>query len=289
MRTSVEQRKLMAKLVRVGNPINLVAKWFGVDRRTVSFWSKQDLRTVKDLPRNTVGKISLEIEIAIISMRLTFKWGTARIQQGLINLPEFMINELEVQVQNFHLSRTAINNVLKKHNLNGYSRRKTKSWKFFRAKKPDELWQVDLKEFKFEGKKYYIFVVVDDYSRFILSLNLFDHCPTTNDLTSSLKNLKVKPEKILADNGSQFREQWKKFLDEKMKVEPIFAHPYYPQDKGKVERCIRNLAEEFVNLLSRFRHWINGKMEEWRVWFNEKRFHRGIKDCPSNLYVQLGS
>ncbi|MEK6871749.1 MAG: DDE-type integrase/transposase/recombinase [Nanoarchaeota archaeon] len=218
-------------------------------------------------------------------MRLTFKWGTARIQQGLMNLPEFQLKEMEVCVQNFKLSRTAINNVLKKHKLNGYHCN-GKTWKFFRAKKPKELWQIDLKEFKLEGKKYFILICIEDYSRFILCLHLFDHSPTTNEITSILQKLKIKPEKILSDNGGQFRDQWKNWCIEN-KINPLFAHPYYLQDKGKVERTIRNLAGEFVNLLSKFKHWLDGKMEEWRKWFNDKRFHRGIKYYPSNLYVKL--
>lgn len=278
----------MTKSVKSGNSINLVARVFGVTRQTVWYWKSETINSnFKDLPRAKERKISVDIEIAILYMRLTFKWGTARIQQGLMNLPEFQLEGMEVKIQNFNLSRTAINNVLKKHELNGYRNSDGKIWKFFRAKKPNELWQVDLKEFKLDGKKHYVFVVVDDYSRFILSLNLFGHCPTTKDLTSAMQKLDVKPEKILADNGAQFREQWKEWC-KKSFIDAIFAHPYYPQDKGKVERCIRNLSEEFVNLISKFRHWID-KIEEWRIWFNEKRFHRGIKDCPSNLYVKLGS
>jgi hypothetical protein len=287
MRLSPQERKLMTKSVKNGNPINVVAKVFGVSRTSVWYWSSETLNSnFEDLPRNSgKSKINVEVEIAILFMRLTFKWGTARIQQGLMNLPDFQLEEMEVCVQNFHLSRTSINNILKKHKVNGYQN-KTKTWKFFRAKYANELWQVDLKEFKFEGKKYYIFVVIDDYSRFILLLKLFDHCPTTNELTSALQKLDIKPEGILSDNGGQFREQWKIWCQGN-KINPLFAHPYYPQDKGKVERTIRNLAEEFVNLLSKFKHWINGKLEEWRVWFNDKRFHRGIKDYPSNLYVKL--
>jgi len=276
----------MTKSVKQGNPINVVAKVFGVTRQTVWFWSTETLNSnFEDLQRNKKSKISVEVEIAILYMRLIFEWGTARIQQGLMNLPEFMLNEMEVVVQDFSLSRTSINKVLKKHKLNGYNSEK-KSWKFFRAKYADELWQVDLKEFKLDGKKYYVFVVIDDYSRYILCLNLFDHCPTTKELTSVLQKLNKKPENILSDNGGQFREQWKSWCIEN-KIKPLSSHPYYPQDKGKVERTIRNLAEEFVNLLSKFKHWINGKMEEWRVWFNKERFHRGIKDYPSNLYVKL--
>lgn len=286
MRLSPEERKLMTKSVKQGNPINLVAQVFGVSRTTVWYWKSETLNSnFKDLPRNRQSKVTVEVEIAILFMRLTFKWGTARIQQGLMNLPEFQLQEMEVCIQNFRLSRTAINNVLKKHKINGYHT-DGKTWKFFRAKKPNELWQIDLKEFKFEGKKYYILVCIDDYSRFIVCLHLFDHCPTTNEITSVLQKLSIKPENILSDNGGQFKEQWKSWCKEN-KINSLFAHPYYPQDKGKVERTIRNLAEEFVNLLSKFKHWIQGKMEEWRMWFNDKRFHRGIKDYPSNLYVKL--
>jgi hypothetical protein len=287
MRLNSEQRRLIGVSIKFGIKINLLAKTFSCSRQTIWYWKNQDLRTRFNLPKNVFGKISVDVEIAILNMRMKFKWGTARIQQGLINLPDFMLNEIEVCVQNFNLSRQAINCVLKKHKLNGYYRRKNKSWKFFRAKFVNELWQIDLKEFKFEGKKYYIFVVVDDYSRYILCLELFDHCPTTNELISVLQKLNVKPKKILSDNGNQFKEQWKKWCLEN-KIESIFAHPYYPQDKGKVERTIRNLAEEFVNLILVFHQWLNiGSLEKWRCWFNEKRFHRGIKDYPSNIYVKL--
>lgn len=276
----------MTKSVKQGNPINLVAQVFGVSRTTVWYWSTETLNSnFKDIPRNRQSKITIEVEIAIMYMRLTFKWGTARIQQGLMNLPDFMMEDMEVKVQDFRLSRTSINNVLKKHKLNGYNI-DVKTWKFFRAKYVNELWQVDLKEFKFDGKKYYILVCIDDYSRFILMLRLFDHCPTTKALIDSLDRLEVKPKNILADNGAQFKEQWTKWCREN-KIKPLFAHPYYPQDKGKVERTIRNLAEEFVNLLSKFPKWIKGKLEVWRKWFNEKRYHRGIKDYPINLYVKL--
>lgn len=286
MRLSPEERKLMTKSIKNGNPINVVARIFGVSRTTAWYWSSETLNSnFKDLPRQKESKITVEVEIAILFMRLTFEWGTARIQQGLMNLPDFQLQEMEVKVQNFKLSRTSINKILKKHKLNGYNSN-GKIWKFFRAKYKNELWQVDLKEFKFEGKKYYIFVVIDDFSRYIICLHLFDHCPTTNELTSVLQKLDIKPESILADNGGQFRGQWEEWCKKKW-INPLFAHPYYPQDKGKVERTIRNLAEEFVNLLSKFKHWINGKLEEWRIWFNEKRFHRGIKDYPANLYVKL--
>lgn len=285
MRLNPEQRREIGNAVKKGVNKSILVVIYCVSLATIYFWGKQDLRTnLSDLPRNHKSKISVEVEITILYLRITFNWGTARIQQGLMNLPEFMKEGMEVCVQNFYLSRTSVNNILKKHKLNGY-RRKTKSWKFFRAKFPNELWQLDLKgPFKVEGKKYWILVVIDDYSRYILQLRLFDHMPNIEDITNSIKELikEYKPQKILTDNNP-FGHRWEQWC-KSQKVEAIFAHPYYPQDKGKVERTIRNLAEEFINLLSKFPQWLNGRLEEWRVWHNTKRFHRGIKTYPSLLF-----
>jgi hypothetical protein len=39
-------------------------------------------------------------------------------------------------------------------------------------------------------------------------------------------------------------------------VEPLFAHPYYQQDKEKIGRTTRNVTEEFVDLLRKFPEWL---------------------------------
>ena len=67
-------------------------------------------------------------------------------------------------------------------------------------------------------------------------------------------------------------------------VEPLYAHPSYPQDKGKVERCIQSLNREFVYLLRRFPGWLEGKLERYREGFSRSRYHRGIKAFPADLY-----
>lgn len=290
-RLSPEQRLDLGKLARELIPKKLLMKSFGVSRTTVWYWGKQDLRTRFDINKNGKGKITVEVESTILFMRQTFKWGTARIQNGLVCLPEFQRKEIEITidvcVQHVTLSRQSINEVLRKFGINGY-RRKKKSWKFFRAKYVNELWQLDLKEFKFEGKKYYLLVLIDDYSRFILKLYVFDHKPNIPQVSETIKPLidEHHPIKILTDNNP-FGKAWEEWCREQ-KVEAIFAHPYYPQDKGKVERTIRNITEEYIDLLSAFPKWFNDKcMEEWRSWFNEERYHRGVKARPAELFVKL--
>jgi len=282
MRLSVEARNLIGECVdRVGNK-SLVARVFGVERATVYKWNRRR-KHLKDRKRKQHGKITEEVELAILALRTVFQWGSGRIKQGLQSLPDFMKKALPNFVENVVVSRTSINDVLKKHKLNGY-KKNYKTWKFFRASKKDELWQLDLKgPFDVQGKKYWILVCIDDYSRYMLLSYQQDKDFTTYDITSLLERLPSKPEKILTDHGPQFRKLWEKWCKE-YNIRPIYAHPYYPQDKGKVERTIRNITEEFVNLLRNFPSWINGKLEEYRIWFNEKRFHRGINTVPIVLY-----
>jgi len=201
---------------------------------------------------------------------------------GHYRLPSF-ITEAVRCVQGIRLSRESINNVLARHGINGYPR-EYKRWRFFRAKEPDELWQIDFKgPFTVQGRKYWFLICIDDYSRFLVLAEQFDHEPRTGEVTALLERQRRHPKAVLSDHGSQFRETWKRWCREN-RVEAHYAHPSYPQDKGKVERCIQNLNREFVNHLREFPGWLKGKLREYREWFNHSRFHRGIKALPADLY-----
>ena len=278
----------MVNMIRKGLSKKVVAEIFRVSRVTVWTWCKRakhrGWESFKDLPRRPKrGKITRKIELSIVELRLRFGWGTARIQQALTNLPKFMKEKLNVCVQKVRLSRTSINGVLRCYGMNGYVR-ETKTWKFFRAKREDELWQLDVKgPFRVQGQKYWFLVCVDDYSRYLLVCEQFGHVPTTEEITGLLGELPRKPKKILTDNGGQFKETWERWCRDNG-VEPLFAHPYYPQDKGKVERTIRNVGEEFVDLTRKFPGWLS-KIQEYRRWYNKHRFHRGINTQPAKLYT----
>ena len=70
---------------------------------------------------------------------------------------------------------------------------------------------------------------------------------------------------------------------QEMGIEQLYAHPHYPQDKGKVERSIRTIAEEFIRLLRKFPDWLE-HLAEWVLWYNHRRMHRGIHDIPARVY-----
>jgi IS30 family transposase len=287
VRLSPDIRGAFGKLVQKGLAVTRVAQLFDTTRQTVHRWLKRAKHVGREYYKDEhrqpkLAKVTEEVELCILKLRTTFKWGTARIQQGLYCLPDFMRNSIRC-VQGVRLSRETINNVLARNKQNGYWR-EFKRWKFFRAKAADELWQIDFKgPFSVQGKKYWFLVCIDDYSRFIVSAEQFNHELTTDEVTALLAKQKRLPKAILSDLGSQFKEQWKKWCTEHG-IEAHFAHPSYPQDKGKVERCIQNLNREFVNHLRKFPEWLKGNLRDYREWFNHSRFHRGIKAHPADLY-----
>lgn len=285
-RLKPEQRQLIGKWIKLKVHIKLIAQMLSCSRQTIWYWKNQDLRTRFDIIRTYKGKITIDAEITILFLR-SLGYGCARIKQRLESAPEIELRLTDVYVQGLIVSRQAVYKILKKHKLNGYSnKRNQKAWKFFRALCPNELWQLDLKEFKFEGKKYYFIVCIDDYSRDLLCLQLLDHCPTTKEITSALQKLNIKPKVILTDNGGQFKEQWKLWCREQG-IEVRFAHAYYPQDKGKVERTNRNISEELVNIIIKFHKLLcQEEIETWRIWFNNSRVNLRTKACPESLYVK---
>ena len=287
MRLSPDIRGVFRKLVRKDLTVTRIAQLFDTTRQTVHRWLKRSRHVGREyfkdksrLPKPS--KVTDEVELSILALRNTFKWGPARIQEGLYKLPDF-VKESVYCVQGTRLSRESINNVLSEHGINGYQR-DHKRWKFFRAKEPDDLWQIDFKgPFTVQGKKHWFMVCIDDYSRFLVIAEQFDHQPKTEEVTALLEKQKRHPKAILSDLGPQFKEEWKRWC-KRHGAQAHFAHPSYPQDKGKVERCIQNLNREFVNHLRKFPEWLKGKLSEYREWFNHSRFHRGIKALPTDLY-----
>jgi len=287
VRLSPDIRGAFGKLVRKGLTVARIAELFDTTRQTVHRWLRRAWHVgreyYKDEPRRPrPGKVTGEVELSILTLRNTFRWGTARIQQGLHRIPAFMLESVRC-VQGVRLSRESINNVLARHGVNGYPS-DYRRWRFFRASEPDELWQIDFKgPFQVRGVKYWFLVCIDDYSRFLVLAKQFDHDPSTREITALLERLKRLPRAILSDRGKQFRDDWGRWCS-RHGIEAHYAHPSYPQDKGKVERCIQNLNREFVHHLREFPGWLDGKLRQYRDWFNRSRYHRGVKAHPAELH-----
>jgi len=95
VRMSPDIRAAFRKLVRKGLAIKDVAYYFETTGQTVYRWlrrgSHRGAETFRDEHRRPrQSKVTEEVELSILKLRTTFKWGTARIQQGIDNLPDFI-------------------------------------------------------------------------------------------------------------------------------------------------------------------------------------------------------
>jgi transposase InsO family protein len=294
-----EIRKRIVKAYKKGYRVKDIAAIFDVSRWVVWKWRKRAYHPGKDSYKNhstrplkTYPKVTQEIENAIIVLRDSFNWGTHRIALNLQYPPGYIQHLLTTITgrdwQPVQLSRQTVNNILKKHHRNGslYKRNK-KNWKYFRARKPNGLWQIDIKgPFLLDGKRMYALIIIDDHSRFIIYCGLYSSIRKEEVIAALEWAVKRygKPKRLLCDNGSQFKshdlKQWCKV--NKVKYEP--APPNYPEAKGKVERAIRNLKEEYLVLDKVFDN-ASLLLFEYIEWFNNVRYSLGVEGTPASFYL----
>jgi len=183
-----EIRRRIVKAYKKGYKTKDIAAIFGVSRWVIWKWRKRAYHPGKDSyrsrsqrPLKTYSKVTQEIENVIIVLRDSFNWGTYRISLNL-RCPPGYIHHLLTTItgsdwQPVNLSRQTVNIILKKHRRNGslYQRNK-KDWKYFRARKPNGLWQIDIKgPFLLDGKRLYALVIIDDHTVHYLLRTLYLH------------------------------------------------------------------------------------------------------------------
>ncbi|KAI3682224.1 hypothetical protein L2E82_50087 [Cichorium intybus] len=104
------------------------------------------------------------------------------------------------------------------------------------------------------GKKKYILVIVDDFSRFTWVMFLRNKSDAAEEIINFIKKMELmlnkKVRTVHSDNGSEFKNQT---LDGFLKTKGInhnFSAPYTPQQNGVVERRNRSLCEAARTMLN---------------------------------------
>jgi len=162
------------------------------------------------------------------------------------------------------------------------------------------LWHVDFAGlFQLIDQQVYVLVVVDDYSRFALTIEVI-YSQETQVVTTILERLFAQyglPKEILTDNGTTFasvwttgRHQFDQFCDSHG-VSHKLAAPYYPESNGKVEALIKTIKRECLNHLDC--STISGatlqrELARFSEYYNFHRLHGGLGyDVPSGSYCNV--
>ncbi|KKL09013.1 hypothetical protein LCGC14_2570110, partial [marine sediment metagenome] len=169
----------------------------------------------------------------------------------------------------------------------------------FQRKRPNDLWQIDIAGVQTVGhlKQVYLIALLDDCSRFVVAARYFKDQKGMNVIKIIRDGVlgHGRPNEILADNGAQFRNvlgdlgtKYSRLL-KSLGIKPIFAKPYHPQTKGKLERWFGTVKQMFL-IEARFfvKHnpectlaKFNQMLEEWVKWYNSEKPHRNLPNkCP---------
>jgi putative transposase len=155
-------------------------------------------------------------------------------------------------------------------------------------------WHIDWSIDPLTKKK--LLAIIDDKSRYIVYVNLFDEATAENSaigLQSAIDTYGA-PKELVSDNGLHFKKSHTekvpckplREVEEKYGVKHIFIRPYYPQSNGKIERWFGSYKGEFplmnepgvVDLFT------------WVHYYNFERIHQSLDyKTPANLYLGVKS
>lgn len=149
------------------------------------------------------------------------------------------------------VSPASVYRVLKLADLIGRSKNKPsrKGDGFHQPSAPHKHWHIDISYINIAGTFYYMFSILDGYSRLIVHWDIRE-AMKESDVEIILQQAKEKfPEakpRIISDNGPQFiAKDFKQFI-RISGMTHVKTSPYYPQSNGKLERYHRTVKADCI-------------------------------------------
>ena len=146
----------------------------------------------------------------------------------------------------------------------------------YEVDKPNAIWHGDLHEVQRRGEKHYLYMIVDDYSRFITG---FQYLETKEAEGTKLCFMNAcenygPPLVYWSDNGTENEGVFQDNL-EANNIEHIYTKPYHPQANGKIERIWLDLIR-FISDADTFDKVLHGT-NEFVIAHNTKWSHSTLQ------------
>jgi len=167
--------------------------------------------------------------------------------------------------------------------------------RFFERSTPNQLWQSDIFTFRLGGRYAYLIGFIDDYSRYMVGLELY-RSQTADQVLEVYRRAVGEygvAKEVLTDRGRQYTN-WRgstRFERElgKDRVRHIKSQPHHPMTLGKIERFWKTIYEEFL-VRAQFGSFEEAqeRIRQWVQYYNHKRPHQGIGGlCPADRYFEI--
>jgi transposase InsO family protein len=299
--TPAEKTKAL-KRIEAGKSRSEVAAQFGTTYETIRRWGKESQNdsgsptvSQKPKPQNSKNENSATKEKQLSIYAPTdpgHGLGDHEIDEILKykkQHPSYGPAQIRAQLKRFKKWRISIKAIAKVLVENGYelvhrgSKPKGPEPTRFEAPRRNALWQLDYGELPISGQKLYVLIILDDFSRFVVSHTLAD-APTSEVAVSTLKVAIArhgKPEAVRTDRGGAFIAFTKatafgRYLEAEL-IDHIVGRPYKPQGGGKVEAAIGTLKRELWDVFHfEDRQQAVHKVATFFDDYNELRAHLGI-------------
>ena len=268
-----------------------------ISRSTIHEWLRryeQSGRRIESLwprDRSDAGRsrsIDEETELALVNL----KRELPRVTLESLLITARKRNLIDTQ---FRASPQSLYRLFRRHGLND-EQVEQEDRRRFEVEYPNELWQTDCMHgppVLVEGKprKAYLFGLIDDHSRLIPHAQFYlnENIDSFQDCLIQAFAKRGLPRRLFCDNGPSFRSERLRYACASLGVALVYAKPYSPASKGKIERLwktirmqvLQRLPEEPVSLAE-----LNRLLQQWIEHEYHVRKHGSTAEPPLKRFVK---
>lgn len=287
------KEEFVVHALREGSNISELCRRFGISRKTgyklLARFKEHGNLGLEERSRRPIHHPATTpeaMEMLILEERKLHPcWGARKLKRvledkGIIDVP----------------GKSSVNRILDRNGLlRPQEEMRTEKWQRFEHENPNDLWQMDFKgHFKIEKGRCHPLTIIDDHSRFSISLNAY-----VNERGGTVKQGLIEsfrryglPHRINVDNGNPWGTSGKGGYTElgiwliRNGIQLSHSRIFHPQTNGKDERFHRTLKAEVLQ--GRFFKSIEETQkafDEWRHIYNTKRPHQALNmDTPITRY-----
>ena len=139
-----------------------------------------------------------------------------------------------------------------------------------------------------DGRRFRLLNIIDDYNREVLHIESDTSLPTVRliRVLEYLKEFRGVPKMIRVDNGPEFISHKLDMWCRNNKITLAFIQPGKPMQNGYIERCNGNIRKELLNAyVFTSLHEVREKAEEWRQDYNCSRPHKSLGFVPPVEFI----
>ena len=273
---------LIAREMKVG--LSTLSKWVRLYRAQ----GEAGLQSKPRRPSRPQPKVAAAVKTKVVELKRRHP------DFGIQKISQFLRRVLFLPVSRETVRRTLHEQQLLKKPRPKPQRNPPKP-RFFERSTPNQLWQTDIFTFRLGGKNAYLIGFLDDYSRYVVGLEVF-RSQTAEHVLEVYRRAVAEygvPKEMLSDQGRQY-SSWRgttRFEAElrKDRVRHLKSRPHHPMTLGKIERFWKTLWEEFLER-AQFDSF-ESAAERIRLWvkhYNHQRPHQSLEGlCPADRFFAI--